>query len=72
MATILLPALTRGDRGQKVRNWQGLLNAHGAALVIDGLFGLKTESATATVQDLHGLDPDGTVTLATWKAVLGA
>lgn len=62
----------RGDRGSAVRQAQTRLNAHGAdpALVVDGIFGEKTDKATRLFQRHKGLSADGIIGPKTWRALL--
>ncbi len=53
-----------------VRSLQYLLNAHGAGLSVDGIFGARTNSAVRSYQASHGLVVDGIVGPRTWSAVL--
>lgn len=62
--------LQRGDVGQRVKNAQALLYAHGYLLnadgendwrEIDGEFGNRTYLATVKFQSDHGLEPDGEI-----------
>jgi peptidoglycan hydrolase-like protein with peptidoglycan-binding domain len=53
-----------------VRSLQYLLNAHGAGLAVDGLFGAKTDAAVRAFQRAHGLVVDGVVSQQTWSAVI--
>jgi hypothetical protein len=66
----LAPTTKKGDTGQPVKNVQGLLNARGAALVIDGNYGLKTEAAVVAEQKRFGLKDDGVCGPLTLKALL--
>lgn len=66
-----LSATRRGQRGQNVENLQRQLNAAGAGLATDGIFGPKTEAAVKAFQTRAGLNPDGIVgpkTLAALEA----
>ena len=65
-----VPVVKRGDTGQPVKNVQGLLNARGAALAIDGQFGLKTEAALVAAQKRLGVADDGVCGAITMKALL--
>jgi peptidoglycan hydrolase-like protein with peptidoglycan-binding domain len=65
-----LPILKRGSRGQAVRNLQGLLEAHGEHLRIDGVFGRGSEQAVEHMQKAHHLAVDGVVGARSWKALL--
>jgi len=53
-----------------VRSLQYLLNAHGAGLAVDGIFGARTNSAVRSFQASHGLVVDGIVGPQTWSSVL--
>lgn len=55
-----------GDRGPDVASWQRFLARRGYDLRADGIYGVKTESATRAVQRAAGLPTTGTVTAATW------
>jgi N-acetyl-anhydromuramyl-L-alanine amidase AmpD len=62
--------LRRGDRGWLVKRLQRLLRAarHDPG-PIDGIFGGQTESAVRSFQTARGLEVDGIVGPATWKAL---
>nr|WP_324784504.1 peptidoglycan-binding protein [Streptomyces sp. H51] len=49
---------------------QYLLNAHGAALTVDGAFGTNTYNAVVAFQSANGLDADGVVGPLTWAALV--
>jgi len=49
---------------------QYLLNAHGATLAVDGIFGPQTAAAVRSFQRSHGLVVDGVVGDQTWPALL--
>lgn len=53
-----------------VRSLQYLLNAHGAKLAVDGVFGPKTEAAVLAYQRARHLTRDGVVGPATWSALI--
>jgi putative chitinase len=61
------PVLGRGSRGEAVARLQGLLQAQGFMLAIDGDFGPATEVAVAAMQARHGLAQDGIVTPELWE-----
>ncbi|AEW99382.1 serine/threonine-protein kinase [Streptantibioticus cattleyicolor] len=68
-------ALTRyGDQGDRVREAQCLLAAHGYPLGpsgIDGQFGTDTRAAVRAFQRDHHLQVDGQVGVKTWPALRG-
>jgi murein L,D-transpeptidase YcbB/YkuD len=53
-----------------VRSLQYLLNAHGARLTVDGIFGPKTKAAVVAFQRAHGLTGSGVVQAPTWRSLL--
>jgi peptidoglycan hydrolase-like protein with peptidoglycan-binding domain len=68
------PVLRRGPNSVwppvTVRSLQYLLNAHGARITVDGVFGSATEAAVRAYQRAHGLVADGVVGSATWSSVI--
>ena len=65
--------LRRGDRGSPVSSLQSILDARGYDLGssgVDGHFGAATLGAVLQFQQAEGLDVDGVVGPATWKALL--
>lgn len=62
------PILKRGDRGDGVKELQTKLRKW-ADVGIDGIFGESTERAVRYFQRLYGLDADGRVGPATYKAL---
>ncbi len=68
------PVLRRGPNSVwpavTVRSLQYLLNAHGARITVDGVFGSATEAAVRAYQRTHGLVVDGVVGNATWSSVV--
>ena len=62
-STYPVPARTlrRGSAGDDVRWVQERLNAEGAGLKVDGIYGPVTEAAVRQYQFIHGLAVDGTV-----------
>lgn len=54
-----LPILRHGSRGEDVVKLQKTLNQTGANLVVDGIFGPKTEAAVKYFQTQKGLVVDG-------------
>ena len=59
-----------GSTGENVRSVQYLLNAHGAAVSVDGSFGSMTQSAVQQFQSDNGLQPDGIVGNQTWPVLI--
>jgi hypothetical protein len=55
------PLLMVGDRGPEVVTLQQRLNALGAQLRVDGIFGTGTRAAVMTFQAAHNLTADGVV-----------
>ena len=53
-----------------VRSLQYLLNARGAKLTVDGIFGAKTKAAVVTFQRAHHLPADGVIGAKTWGALI--
>ena len=68
------PVLSQGSNNTwplvTVRSLQYLLNAHGAKLAVDGLFGPKTKAAVITFQRSHGLAATGVVNAGTWRSLI--
>jgi Putative peptidoglycan binding domain len=52
------------------KSLQYLLNANGARIVVDGLFGLQTDAAVRAFQGSHGLVVDGVVVEQTWSKLI--
>jgi N-acetyl-anhydromuramyl-L-alanine amidase AmpD len=49
------------DRGAAVKRAQERLNANGAKLLADGIFGMATHAAVIAFQQKHGLKADGVI-----------
>lgn len=66
------PVVQQGNYSAKVtvRSLQYLLNAHGARLVVDGIFGPLTDAAVRAFQGTQGLVVDGIVGARTWSALI--
>jgi peptidoglycan hydrolase-like protein with peptidoglycan-binding domain len=64
------PLVKSGSHEHPTRTLQDLLNAHGSALVIDGVFGPKTDAAVRHFQQSKSLTVDGVVGAQTWAAVI--
>lgn len=63
------PDLTLGDRGREVKLLQEKLNAFGANLKTDGIFGRGTLAEVMSFQSVNGLRVDGIVGPKTRKAL---
>lgn len=61
--------LRKGDHGPQVQTLQGRLNAHGAALRVDGDFGAVTFDALMKFQTASHLVADGVCGAASWHAL---
>lgn len=70
VASITLPILKRGSRGEAVRSLQTLLNTKGAAISVDGSFGPATDMALREFQESRDLEIDGSCGAETWTALL--
>jgi peptidoglycan hydrolase-like protein with peptidoglycan-binding domain len=66
------PVLQQGaaNSAVTVRSLQYLLDAHGAGLTVDGIFGPRTNVAVRNYQAGHGLVVDGIVGPHTWSSLL--
>ncbi len=69
--------LRRGSRGQNVATMQTYLNSIRSKyypqlplLVVDGLFGARTEQAVRTYQSIVGLNVDGVIGQQTWNSIV--
>lgn len=63
------PVLNQGASGEAVTHLQALLNARGAGLATDGVFGPATHEAVIGFQAANGLTVDGIVGPQTWTAL---
>lgn len=64
------PVLRKGERGEWVRKLQlSLVTAGLDPGPVDGIFGVGTEQAVRDFQQRSGLEVDGVVGPATWKAI---
>lgn len=63
------PVLKSGSRGDSVRYLQSLLNRHGSAIALDGIFGVATDKAVRAYQAKQKLTVDGIVGAKTWSAL---
>ncbi len=62
-----LPTIARGATGPAVRMAQQRLNAHGATLAVDGIFGPLTDAATRAFQTAVHIEVDGIIGPITWS-----
>lgn len=60
------PTVRKGMTGEAVEYAQTLLNYHGFAVKVDGVFGEDTETAVKRFQQTHDLEVDGIVGKKTW------
>ena len=67
---VLRPGLNSTWPGVTVRSLQYLLDARGAKVAADGVFGADTEAAVLSFQRAHHLAADGVVGARTWAALL--
>lgn len=65
-ASVQLPVLQKGDKGQSVKALQKLLGVKA-----DGIFGTATDTALRSCQKAAGLLADGICGEKSWKALLG-
>lgn len=62
--------IRKGDRGDSVRWVQYALKMWGADIIVDGIFGPKTDAAVRTYQAANGLKVDGIVGKNTINALM--
>lgn len=68
-----MPAYQLGSRGEEVRAIQRKLTEHGLYRgPIDGDYGGGTQAAVLGFQKVKGLQADGVVDAATWRALMGS
>jgi len=68
---LIWPLVQRGDTGPRVVTIQYLLNARGAGLAVDGIFGPATQQAVRNFQASHGIMPvTGRVSAETWPRLI--
>ncbi len=65
-----IEVLEFGVSGHAVKALQSLLNAHGAHIDEDGIFGNCTQTALLIFQDEHKLNADGVCDMLTWSALI--
>lgn len=74
LATVELPVLKKGAKGQTVKAMQILLMGYGCDMGsygADGSFGGKTDKAVRAFQSANGLAVDGSCGPLTWAKLLG-
>lgn len=64
------PLVQEGDKNHPVETLQYLLRAHGSNLIVDGIFGVRTDAAVRAFQTSKHLVVDGLVGAHTWGALL--
>ena len=64
------PLVRKGNQQHPVKTLQYLLKARGHNLVVDGIFGPKTDAAVRAFQQRTGLAVDGIVGPHTWSALI--
>ena len=64
------PIVQQGDREHPVRTLQHLLRARGRTVVVDGVFGPKTDAAVRAFQKDQKLTQDGDVGPLTWPVLV--
>ncbi|WP_405110258.1 peptidoglycan-binding protein [Micromonospora sp. NBC_01405] len=68
----LVTTVRSGGSGDAVRAAQRQLNRRGYVLVVDGVFGPGTDSATRDFQRQNGLTVDGVIGVNSWRTLTGA
>jgi peptidoglycan hydrolase-like protein with peptidoglycan-binding domain len=66
------PLERQGSVGENVRSVQYLLDAQGATLAVDGIFGPLTAAAVSAFQSGNGLGVDGKVGNQTWPVLIAS
>jgi len=64
------PLVEEGDKNHPVQTLQYLLRARGNTVVVDGIFGPRTEAAVKAFQHSRNLIVDGLVGPQTWGALI--
>ncbi|MDO5678491.1 MAG: peptidoglycan-binding protein [Propionibacteriaceae bacterium] len=67
---VFFPKVMRGSRGEAVRSLQELLNAHGAGITADGIYGEQTQNAVDAFQRSEKLKATGAMDDDTWQLLL--
>lgn len=70
LSTVSWRTARRGDTGPNVRTVQHLLTYRGYPTTVDGIFGSATEARVKEFEAANGLNPDGVVDAATWRALV--
>src|SRR5262245_65218974 len=69
----MTPTIRLGSLGESVKTLQAALNlwsgSNGSRLVVDGFFGLSTNSKVREYQRANELAPDGVVGPVTWESL---
>ena len=68
---VLIMTTKQGNTGSAVKAVQRQLNAHGASLSVDGIFGPATTAAVKHYQSSHKLTANGIADLQTWSSLVG-
>ncbi len=66
----LIVTIQQGSGGPAVDALQAELDAHGAALTVNGSFDASTSAAVVAYQTSHSLEPDGVVGPLTWQSLV--
>ncbi|TCS78629.1 peptidoglycan-binding protein [Tepidibacillus fermentans] len=61
--------LSRGSRGETVKDLQRMLNLAGYKIKVDGLYGSETEQAVEGFQKLVGISADGVAGIQTYRSL---
>jgi len=67
---LALPTLQKDAAGAQVRTVQGLLQARGYSVTLDGVFGPATQATVERFQGNAHLSADGVVGPQTWPALM--
>ena len=69
----MMPTIRLGSLGESVKTLQAALNlwggSNGSRIVVDGFFGLSTNSKVREYQRANELAPDGVVGPVTWESL---
>ena len=64
------PLVKQGSHDHPVKTLQYLLGARGHPVMVDGIFGPKTNAAVRGFQQALGITVDGIVGQVTWRALV--